>query len=121
MRFSFSFGPVEGSGSAWFWRWCLLRLLASLASIMFTKEEVSFVALNEGVILVKFGKIDRTRILNLNPWLFDQSLFAMLPFVKGQELDDFVLNIMPFWIRIYNIPFEKMDRKVAIDVGKAIG
>ncbi|MBA0803383.1 hypothetical protein Gohar_013598, partial [Gossypium harknessii] len=29
--FSFSFDPVEGSGSAWFWRWCLLRLLASLA------------------------------------------------------------------------------------------
>ncbi|MBA0590726.1 hypothetical protein Gorai_019420, partial [Gossypium raimondii] len=74
-----------------------------------------------GVILVKFGKIDRTRILNLTLWLFDQSLFAMFPFVKGQELDDYVFNIMPFWIRIYNTPFEKMDRKVSIDMGKAIG
>ncbi|MBA0765536.1 hypothetical protein Gotri_014716 [Gossypium trilobum] len=71
-----------------------------LKSLWFTKEEVNFVALNDGTILVKFGNIeDRTRMLNLTPWLFDQSLFPL----------------------IYNIPFEQMDREVAIDVGKAIG
>ncbi|MBA0580914.1 hypothetical protein Gorai_023113 [Gossypium raimondii] len=53
-----------------------------LKSLWFTKEEVNFVALNERLILVKFGNIDdRTRILNLTLWLFDQCLFAMLPFV----------------------------------------
>lgn len=42
-----------------------------LKSLWFTKEAVSFMALNEEVILVKFGNIDdRTRILNLTPWLF---------------------------------------------------
>ncbi|MBA0585918.1 uncharacterized protein LOC105795840 [Gossypium raimondii] len=93
-----------------------------LKSLWFTKEEVNFVALNDGTILVKFGNIeDRTRMLNLTPWLFDQSLFPLFPFVKGQEMDDYEFNIMPFWIRIYNIPFEQMDREVAIDVGKAIG
>ncbi|MBA0834152.1 hypothetical protein Goarm_006532 [Gossypium armourianum] len=67
-----------------------------LKSLWFTKEEVSFFVLNEGVVLVKFGNIeDRTRILNLMPWLFNQCLFTMLPFIKGQE--------------------------IAIDVGKAIG
>ncbi|MBA0817915.1 hypothetical protein Gohar_021190, partial [Gossypium harknessii] len=60
-------------------------------------------------------------MLNLTPWLFDQSLFPLFPFVKGQEMDDYEFNITPFWIRIYNIPFEQMDREVAIDVGKAIG
>ncbi|MBA0783149.1 hypothetical protein Gotri_000916 [Gossypium trilobum] len=45
-------------------------------------DKVNFVALNEGVILVKFGNTnDRTRILNLTPWLFDQCLFVILPFV----------------------------------------
>ncbi|MBA0772299.1 hypothetical protein Gotri_007708 [Gossypium trilobum] len=93
-----------------------------LKSLWFTKEEVSFVALNGGVILVKFGNIeDRTRILNLMPWLFDQCLFAMLPFIKGQEIDAYEFNITPLWIRIYNIPLEHMVRQVAIDVGKAIG
>ncbi|MBA0613074.1 hypothetical protein Godav_013584 [Gossypium davidsonii] len=54
---------------------------------MVQKEEVSFVALTEGVILVKFGAIDdRTRILNLSPWLFDWCLFALLPFAIGEVL-----------------------------------
>ncbi|KAH1046716.1 hypothetical protein J1N35_037500 [Gossypium stocksii] len=47
-------------------------------SIWFTKEEVDFVALKEGVVLVKFGCLeDRSRILNLMPWLFDNCLFSM--------------------------------------------
>ncbi|MBA0862312.1 hypothetical protein Goshw_007016, partial [Gossypium schwendimanii] len=79
-------------------------------SLWFINEEVSFVALNEEVILVKFGNIeDRTRILNLMLWLFDQCLFAMLPFIKGQELDAYEFNITPFLLRIYNIPLEHMD------------
>ncbi|MBA0715751.1 hypothetical protein Golax_014637 [Gossypium laxum] len=82
-----------------------------LKSLWFTKEEVSFVTLNGGVILVKFDNIeDRMRILNLMPWLFDQCLFVMLPFINGQELDAYEFNITPFWIRIYNIPLEHMDR-----------
>ncbi|MBA0854565.1 hypothetical protein Goshw_001784, partial [Gossypium schwendimanii] len=93
-----------------------------LKSLWYIKEEVNFVALNDATILVKFGNIeDRTRMLNLTPWLFDQNLFPLFPFAKGQEMDDYEFNIMPFWIRIYNIPFEQMDREVAIDVGKAIG
>ncbi|MBA0816140.1 hypothetical protein Gohar_000833 [Gossypium harknessii] len=92
-----------------------------LKFLWFTLDKVNFVALNEEAILVKFGNTnDRTRILNLTPWLFDQSLLVILPFVKGQELDYYVFNITPFWIRIYNIPFEKMDRQVAIDIEKAI-
>ncbi|MBA0804861.1 hypothetical protein Gohar_004422, partial [Gossypium harknessii] len=79
-------------------------------SLWFINEEVSFVALNEEFILVKFGSIeDRTRILNLMLWLFDQCLFAMLPFIKGQELDAYEFNITPFLLRIYNIPLEHMD------------
>ncbi|MBA0755398.1 hypothetical protein Gogos_022255 [Gossypium gossypioides] len=89
--------------------------------LWFTKE-VSFMALNEEVILVKFGSIeDRTRIFNLRPWLLDQCLFAMLPFIKGKEIDAYEFNFTSFWLRIYNIPLEHMDRQTAIDVGKAIG
>ncbi|MBA0803111.1 hypothetical protein Gohar_013359, partial [Gossypium harknessii] len=55
-----------------------------LKSLWFTKEEVSFVTLNGGVILVKFDNIeDRTRILNLMPWLFDQCLFVAIDVGKA--------------------------------------
>lgn len=69
------------------------------------KEEVSFVALNEGFFLVKFKSVeDRSRIFNMVPWLFDQCLFALLPFVKGKDLEEYEFNLTPFWMRIYNIP-----------------
>ncbi|MBA0556226.1 hypothetical protein Golob_026342 [Gossypium lobatum] len=45
----------------------------------------------------------------------------MPPFVKDQDLDAYAFNLTPFWLRIFNIPFEYMDRQVAMDVGKAIG
>ncbi|KAH1064177.1 hypothetical protein J1N35_029164 [Gossypium stocksii] len=52
-------------------------------SLWFTKEEINFIALKEEVIIVKFRCLeDRSRILNLIPWLFDNCLFSMLPFIK---------------------------------------
>nr|KJB44768.1 hypothetical protein B456_007G271800 [Gossypium raimondii] len=70
-----------------------------LNSLWFTKKDVNFVELKEGVILC---------------------LFAMLPYVKDQDLDTYALNISPFWLRIFNIPLEYMDKQaigevVAID------
>ncbi|KAK5840140.1 hypothetical protein PVK06_009020 [Gossypium arboreum] len=85
------------------------------------KEEVNFVALKDEAIIVKFGCLEnKSRILNLMPWLFDNCLFSMMPFVKDKVIDSYEFNISPFWLRIYNIPLEYMDRQTALDVGKAI-
>ncbi|MBA0618692.1 hypothetical protein Godav_027997 [Gossypium davidsonii] len=94
-----------------------------LRSLWFTKYDVNFVALNEEVIFVKFGCVEDEieSLINMMPWLFDNCLFAMLPFVKDKELETYEFNISPFWLRIYNIPLEYMDRQIAMDVGKAIG
>ncbi|KAH1030208.1 hypothetical protein J1N35_046154 [Gossypium stocksii] len=91
-------------------------------SLWYTKEEVNFVSIKEGVILVKFyNKEDRKRILNLSPWLFDQCLFNMVPYSKDKSMEEYDFNHSPFWVRISNIPIEYMDRKMALEVGNAIG
>ncbi|MBA0868970.1 hypothetical protein Goshw_021310 [Gossypium schwendimanii] len=91
-------------------------------SLWFTKEEVDFVALREGAVIVKFGCLeDRSRILNLSPWLFDRCLFSMMPFENGKAIDTYEFWMAPFWLRIYNIPIELMDRQTALDIGNAIG
>ncbi|PPR87249.1 hypothetical protein GOBAR_AA33441 [Gossypium barbadense] len=88
----------------------------------FTKEEVNFVSLKEGAILVKFNnEEDWKRILNLLPRLFDQCLFSMVPFVKNKKMEEYDFYLSPFRVRISNIPLELMDRKVAMEVGNAIG
>ncbi|MBA0655762.1 hypothetical protein Goklo_008198, partial [Gossypium klotzschianum] len=81
-------------------------------SLWYTKEEVEFVALKEGAVIVKFGcQEDRNSILNLTPWLFDRCLFSMLPFEKGKDIESYEFGWSPFWLRIYNIPLELMDRQ----------
>ncbi|MBA0575590.1 hypothetical protein Golob_023934, partial [Gossypium lobatum] len=74
------------------------------------------------VIIVKFRcQEDRSRILNLSPWLFDRCLFLLLPFEKGQDMESYEFQLVPFWLRIYNIPIESIDRETALDVGNTIG
>ncbi|MFQ6619423.1 hypothetical protein Gotur_001338 [Gossypium turneri] len=91
-------------------------------SLWYTKEEVNFVALKDGGILVKFcNEDDRKRILNLSPWLFDQCLFNMVPYSKDKTMEEYDFNHTPFWVRIANIPMEYMDRDMALEVGTAIG
>ncbi|KAH1091316.1 hypothetical protein J1N35_018573 [Gossypium stocksii] len=90
--------------------------------LWFTKEEINFVALKEEVIIVKFGCLeDRSRILSLMPWLFDNCLFSLLPFIKGKEIDSYEFNQYFFWLRIYNVTLEYMNHQTTMEVGKAIG
>ncbi|KAK5777461.1 hypothetical protein PVK06_045428 [Gossypium arboreum] len=36
-------------------------------------------------------------------------------------MEEYEYNLSPFWVRISNIPMEYMDRKMALEVGNAIG
>ncbi|MBA0794096.1 hypothetical protein Gohar_018454, partial [Gossypium harknessii] len=45
----------------------------------------------------------------------------MLPYVKDQDVESYAFNLTSFWVRIFNIPLEYMDKQVALDVGKVIG
>ncbi|MBA0820811.1 hypothetical protein Gohar_021393, partial [Gossypium harknessii] len=85
-------------------------------SLWYTKEEVNFVAIKGGGILVKFcNEEDRKRILNLSPWLFDQCLLNMVPYNKDKTMEDYDFNHSPFWVRVSNIPMEYMDRDMALE------
>lgn len=55
------------------------------------------------------------------PWLFDQHILSMLSYVKDQELAAYDFKMVPFWVRVFNIPMELMGRKVAVEIGGAIG
>lgn len=68
-----------------------------LQSLWFTKEMVSFVELDGGAFLVKFGRLeDRERIMNLASWLFDQCLFSMVSFEKDKEIEAYEFKLVPF-------------------------
>ncbi|PPR85703.1 hypothetical protein GOBAR_AA34989 [Gossypium barbadense] len=41
--------------------------------------------------------------------------------VIGKNIADYEFWLLPFWLRVYNIPIEFIDRQLALDVGNAIG
>ncbi|MBA0600360.1 hypothetical protein Gorai_006548, partial [Gossypium raimondii] len=47
--------------------------------------------------------------------------FVALKEGKGKGMDSYEFRLVPFWVRIYNIPIKLMDRQTALDVGNAIG
>ncbi|MBA0787385.1 hypothetical protein Gotri_025643 [Gossypium trilobum] len=36
-------------------------------------------------------------------------------------MSDYNFHLPPFWIQIYDIPFEQMDRQVVVDIGSVLG
>lgn len=89
-----------------------------LSSLWFTKEPISFVELEDGIFLVKFERADdREKILSMVPWLFDQYLLSLVPFEKDKSPSEYDFSLVPYWIRIHNVPLECMDRNVALEVG----
>lgn len=70
---------------------------------------------------IKFGSVDdHERIFNLTAWLFDQHVLSIVPFVRNKAWDSYVFSLVPFWMRIYNIPQELMDRKIVMEVEEAV-
>ncbi|KAG8478646.1 hypothetical protein CXB51_028454 [Gossypium anomalum] len=76
-------------------------------SLWFTKELAYFLAMTEGIYVVKFGNFeDRTRMLNLAPWLFDNCLFTMLPYgVMGEVVGIDWRDRDGYWIGYLRVKF----------------
>ncbi|KAH1096911.1 hypothetical protein J1N35_013832 [Gossypium stocksii] len=90
-------------------------------SLWFTKEEVNFVSLIGGAILVRFGnEDDRKRILNLSPCCFTSACSIWFPTLKIKSMEEYAFNRSQFWVRVSNIPLEFMDMQMAMEFGNAI-
>lgn len=64
---------------------------------------------------------DRERILNLAPWLFNQHILLMVPYEREKEWDLYDISLVPFWIRIFDVPIDPMDKQLALEVGGEMG
>lgn len=124
---------VEGMDTSGYKAWAVGKILSKVKinkeamyrvfrSLWFTKKGVGFVELEGGTFLVKFGCLeDRDRIMSMAPWMFDQCLFSMVPFEKDKEIETYEFKLVPFFIRIFNVPIEYMERQMALEISKAVG
>ncbi|MFQ6629184.1 hypothetical protein Gotur_006977 [Gossypium turneri] len=114
-----------------FWRLMTEEINDLLERLKFLEEESTQVIIKNDVHSVRsfeswaVGKIMATEAPNREAMyrVFKSlwCLFSMLPFEKGKDIDSYEFWWFPFWLRIYNIPLELMDRQTALNVGDALG
>ncbi|XP_021842039.1 uncharacterized protein [Spinacia oleracea] len=74
---------------------------------------------NDLFIIQLFHWKDKEKVLNGRPWCFDHNLIVLQEIPKGVQPTKVVLDMSPFWIRIYDLPLDcQSSRSVRSLAGK---
>lgn len=75
----------------------------------------------ENVFIIDFShKGDCGYVLN-SPWSFDGHAILLAKFDGDARVEDIVFDRLPIWIRVFNLPINKMNIRVAMAVGDKVG
>ncbi|GAB2211141.1 hypothetical protein Droror1_Dr00016433 [Drosera rotundifolia] len=76
----------------------------------------------ENVFIIDFShKGDRGYVLNNGPWSFDGHAITLAEFDGDARVEDIVFERLPIWIRVFNLPINKMNMRAAMTVGDKAG
>ena len=76
---------------------------------------------NHIVLFIFDNKLDTDRILASQPWSFDKSLVAIQRYDKGTYARDLIFDRASFWVQVYDIPIQFMNKIVAEGICSGIG
>ncbi|GAB2238051.1 hypothetical protein Droror1_Dr00015953 [Drosera rotundifolia] len=76
----------------------------------------------ENVFVIDFShKGDRGYVLKNGPWSFDGHAIILVEFDGDARVEDIAFDRLPIWIRVFNLPINKMNMRVAIVIGDKVG
>ena len=76
---------------------------------------------NHIVLFIFDNKLNTDKILASQPWSFDKSLVAIQRYDKGTHARDLVFDRASFWVQVYDIPIQFMNKIVAEGICSGIG
>ena len=81
-----------------------------------------FRAIENGLFVVQFASLrDKNKVLAGLPWTFDQSLVLLQEIEDDIQPSHVIINLCPFWIRLYNLPLRsRSDAHVRL-IGGCLG
>ncbi|XP_075486286.1 uncharacterized protein LOC142525885 [Primulina tabacum] len=68
-----------------------------------------------------FHEFDVDRILEGGPWSFDNHLLLLHKLKQGKIPTKVPLNLIPFWVQIYDLPVGYMSETIGMQLGNFIG
>ena len=81
-----------------------------------------FCPVENNLFIVQFAHArDRAKVMDGCPWTFDQSLVLMREIEGSAQPSNITLTHCPFWMRIYNLPFDSRTEKDVKTIAGSIG
>ncbi|KAK6124740.1 hypothetical protein DH2020_041516 [Rehmannia glutinosa] len=78
--------------------------------------------LAENTVLFQFRNlIDRQKVINGSPWLFDKFLHALSDMNVSQIGSKLDITSCPFWVRLHDVPIGLINKSFATEAGNIIG
>jgi hypothetical protein len=83
---------------------------------------VSFRSLGENMFIADFEQeVDKVRILEGRPWLFDGNLVSLADFDGTTPPSQMEFERASFWLRMYNLPLACMSKEIGQKIGASVG
>lgn len=64
---------------------------------------------------------DMQWVLDREPWSFERRLVLLAPVDGASPVSGIVLNSIPFWVRVYNLPFLSISKTMGRQIGNKMG
>ncbi|KAK1693144.1 hypothetical protein QYE76_009841 [Lolium multiflorum] len=79
-------------------------------------------SVGENIFMFTFYQASgKRKALEEGPWMFENDLLLMEEFDVNKTADEYKFESFPIWIRIFNLPLGRMNRKTGEEMGDAIG
>lgn len=82
----------------------------------------AYTKVEKNMFIVTFAtEIYKQRVVNGKPWLFDSHLFALQNLEGACQLVETIIDTESFWIQLYDLPFQFMNRRYENLIGDKLG
>ena len=85
-------------------------------------SDLQIVEVGNSVLQFKFNSEYQLQWVERNgPWNFDNNLLLLCRWRKGLSVSNILFTHSPFWVQIWDLPFEYMSIEVGRELGNSLG
>ena len=100
----------------------LRTLKSTLKSAWKMGSDLQIVEVGNSVLQFKFNSEYQLQWVERNgPWNFDNNLLLLCRWRKGLSASNILFTHSPFWVQIWDLPFEYMSIEVSRELGNSLG
>ncbi|KAF7831270.1 cysteine desulfurase mitochondrial-like [Senna tora] len=94
----------------------------TIAQVWRTKHGVDIKEIDKNLYMFQFFHWkDRDKVLEGEPWWFDKQVLTLKEITGDEQPSELRSSRVPFWIRVYDLPFNQRTELAAKSLGDKVG